>query len=67
MNRKIEIGKEILAESMIIAMGSSSAIFASNLSLLGANAGFIFKYIQNYKLESCLEFGALTAAINTMG
>jgi sugar/nucleoside kinase (ribokinase family) len=30
-----EIGKEILAEKMVYTLGSSSAIFASNLSTLG--------------------------------
>lgn len=35
-----EVGKEILAERMIYTMGSSSAIFASNLSTLGASVNF---------------------------
>ncbi|MBN2347974.1 MAG: carbohydrate kinase family protein [Bacteroidales bacterium] len=38
-----EIGKEILAKNMIITLGSSSAIFASNLSALGTHVGFIGK------------------------
>jgi sugar/nucleoside kinase (ribokinase family) len=38
-----EIGKEILASSMDLVLGSSSAIFASNLSSLGANVAFIGK------------------------
>jgi sugar/nucleoside kinase (ribokinase family) len=38
-----EIGKEILTDEMIVTLGSSSAIFASNLSTLGANVGFIGK------------------------
>lgn len=37
------IGKEILADEMIVTLGSSSAIFASNLSTLGAKVGFIGK------------------------
>lgn len=35
-----EVGKEILAGSMVLTMGSSSAIFASNLSSLGAKVRF---------------------------
>lgn len=38
-----EIGKEILADSLTITMGSSSAIFASNLSVLGSKVTFIGK------------------------
>lgn len=38
-----EIGKEILARDMTLAMGSSSAIFASNLSVLGASVRFAGK------------------------
>lgn len=38
-----EIGKEILAEQMTLTLGSSSAIFASNLSSLGAKVAFIGK------------------------
>lgn len=37
------VGTEIIAEQMNIALGSSSAIFASNLSTLGANVGFLGK------------------------
>lgn len=37
------IGKEILADEMIVTLGSSSAIFACNLSTLGAKVGFIGK------------------------
>jgi len=35
-----EIGKEILAEKMVYTLGSSSAIFASNLSTLGASVNY---------------------------
>jgi sugar/nucleoside kinase (ribokinase family) len=35
-----EVGKEILAGSMTLTLGSSSAIFASNLSSLGARVRF---------------------------
>lgn len=38
-----EMGKEILAAGMIVTLGSSSAIFASNLSTLGSKVGFIGK------------------------
>ena len=38
-----EIGKEILADKMTLALGSSSAICASNLSSLGLKVGFIGK------------------------
>jgi sugar/nucleoside kinase (ribokinase family) len=37
------IGKEIIANSMSVTLGSSSAIFASNLSSLGTAVGFIGK------------------------
>ncbi len=38
-----EIGKEKIADAMTLTLGSSSAIFASNLSALGARVGFIGK------------------------
>jgi sugar/nucleoside kinase (ribokinase family) len=38
-----EIGKEILAGQMTLTLGSSSAIFASNLSALGAQVAFLGK------------------------
>ena len=37
------IGKEIIANTMDVTLGSSSAIFASNLSALGASVAFIGK------------------------
>jgi sugar/nucleoside kinase (ribokinase family) len=37
------IGKEIIANTMSVTLGSSSAIFASNLSTLGVNVAFIGK------------------------
>jgi sugar/nucleoside kinase (ribokinase family) len=37
------IGKEIMANSMAVTLGSSSAIFASNLSSLGTRVAFIGK------------------------
>ena len=38
-----EIGKEVLANKMMLTLGSSSAIFASNISSLGARVAFIGK------------------------
>ncbi|HLU88373.1 MAG TPA: carbohydrate kinase family protein, partial [Cyclobacteriaceae bacterium] len=38
-----KIGTEILANEMTLTLGSSSAIFASNLSSLGMRVGFIGK------------------------
>jgi sugar/nucleoside kinase (ribokinase family) len=35
-----EIGKEIIANKMVFTLGSSSAIFASNLSVLGSKTSF---------------------------
>ena len=43
INRFPEIGKEILAESLDVTLGSSSAIFASNLSSLGTRVAFLGK------------------------
>lgn len=36
-----EIGKEVLSDRMTLTMGSSSAIFASNLSTLGTKVAFL--------------------------
>lgn len=38
-----EVGKEVLARKMTLTLGSSSAIFASNISSLGASVAFIGK------------------------
>lgn len=38
-----EVGKEVLAQQMTITLGSSSAIFASNIASLGANVAFLGK------------------------
>lgn len=35
-----ELGKEIIAKQMLLTLGSSSAIFASNLSVLGSRVAF---------------------------
>jgi len=41
--RMPEVGKEILAETMTLTLGSSSAIFASNLSSIGVRVSFLGK------------------------
>jgi sugar/nucleoside kinase (ribokinase family) len=38
-----EVGKEVLAHGMTLTLGSSSAIFASNIAMLGAKAAFFGK------------------------
>ena len=38
-----EVGKEVLAKKMTLTLGSSSAIFASNVASLGARVAFIGK------------------------
>lgn len=38
-----EVGKEVIAKKMTLTLGSSSAIFASNISSLGARVAFIGK------------------------
>lgn len=40
INRFPALGKEVIAERMAITLGSSSAIFASNLSVLGTKVAF---------------------------
>lgn len=40
INRFPEMGKEVLSEQMTVTLGSSSAIFASNLSVLGTRVAF---------------------------
>ncbi|MDF9796242.1 sugar/nucleoside kinase (ribokinase family) [Catalinimonas alkaloidigena] len=50
-----EVGKEVLAEQMTLTLGSSSAIFASNLSSLGSNVGFIGKIGKDHFGEFILQ------------
>ncbi len=38
-----EVGKEVLAQKMTLTLGSSAAIFASNISSLGAKVAFLGK------------------------
>jgi len=50
-----EMGKEKLADEMDMILGSSSAIFASNLSSLGAKVAFIGKIGTDSFGDLCLE------------
>lgn len=43
LSRMPEVGKEIIADAMTLTLGSSSAIFASNLSSLGVQVSFLGK------------------------
>ena len=58
------IGKEVLANGMTLTMGSSSAIFASNLSTLGSLTSFCGKLgmddFGNYVIASLKERGVNT-------
>ena len=38
-----ELGKEIIAQSLDVILGSSTAIFASNISTMGASVAFLGK------------------------
>lgn len=62
-----KMGAEILARDMTVALGSSSAIFASNLSTLGAKTGFLGKVGRDnfgeLVLASLQEKGVDTSAI----
>lgn len=64
LNKFPEMGKEVLAEQMTITLGSSSAIFASNLSVLGTRvvfAGALAKdQFGNQILSSLQEKGVVT-------
>jgi len=50
-----EVGKEKLAEKMTLALGSSSAIFASNIASLGARVAFLGKVGKDKFGEMVLE------------
>ena len=62
-----EIGKEKLADEMTLTLGSSSAIFASNLSALGAKVAFLGKIgkdsFGNLVVDSLREKGVNTDLI----
>jgi len=49
------IGKEVMANSMSVTLGSSSAIFASNLSALGTKVAFIGKIGEDNFAEVVLD------------
>ena len=59
-----EIGKEILASKMDLVLGSSSAIFASNLSSLGAKVSFLGK-IGNDSFGDLVINSLKTKGVNT--
>ena len=59
-----EIGKEILASKMDLVLGSSSAIFASNLSSLGAKVSFLGK-IGNDSFGDLVINSLKTKSVNT--
>ena len=70
-----ETGKEVLADQMVLTLGSSSAIFASNLSAMGSKVAFagmigqdvfgefVCKSLEDKKVET--RFLLKSAALNT--
>lgn len=50
-----EVGKEKIADMMTLTLGSSSAIFAKNLSTLGAKVAFIGKLGNDIFGDLCIE------------
>ncbi len=59
-----QVGKEILAKNFNLTLGSSSAIFASNLSALGSNVAFLGK-IGTDDLAMTLESSLLQKNVDT--
>ncbi|WP_421876702.1 carbohydrate kinase family protein [Marinoscillum sp.] len=59
-----EVGKEILANQMTVTLGSSSAIFASNLSSLGSRVSFLGK-IGNDHFADIIEESLKTKGVET--
>jgi len=63
-----EIGKEVTAKSMSLTLGSSSAIFASNLSRLGSKVAFVGKVGKDqfgeFLLQSLKSFGVDCSSIH---
>ncbi len=47
IDRPVAVGKEVLANAMTLTLGSSSAIFASNLATLGSRVTFSGKLGQD--------------------
>ncbi len=62
----VELGKEKIATDMLLTMGSASAIFASNLSKLGLQVGFIGKIGNDHFGEVVLS-GLEKANVNLEG
>lgn len=63
-----EIGKEVIAEDMQLALGSSSAIFAANISALGMRTAFVGcvgqDYYGDFIKKTLEEKGVATQAIS---
>ncbi|WP_025741576.1 carbohydrate kinase family protein [Aquimarina pacifica] len=59
-----EIGKEIIAEDLTVTLGSSSAIFASNLSSLEINVAFLGK-IGNDSFANLINETLIRKNVNT--
>lgn len=59
-----EVGKEILAQQMTVTLGSSSAIFASNLSSLGSKVSFLGK-IGNDQFADLIEESLKNKGVET--
>ena len=59
-----EVGKEVIAKNMTLTLGSSSAIFASNISSLGAKTAFLGK-IGNDKFGEIVLESLQKSKVNT--
>jgi len=60
-----EVGKEVIAKNMTLTLGSSSAIFASNISSLGAKTAFLGK-IGNDKFGEIVLESLQKSKVNTL-
>ncbi|MEX0686357.1 MAG: carbohydrate kinase family protein [Balneolales bacterium] len=72
VNQLPEIGKERIAQSMTLTLGSSSAILASNASMLGLHVGFVGRVgvdpFGSYAVNSLQKSGVDTGQIiDTVG
>jgi sugar/nucleoside kinase (ribokinase family) len=67
INRLPAMGKEVLAEELMMTMGSSSAIFASNLQVLGSSVNYVGKLgtdrFGEFVLSSLQQKGVNTSSI----
>jgi sugar/nucleoside kinase (ribokinase family) len=65
--RMIDVNRELLANRMALTLGSSSAIFAHNLSVLGTSVGFVSKVgddpLGKIALERLVEAGVDVATV----